>query len=150
MTERNVGLHWCLRVSGLLALAIVITGCFGDGVAKDTVAAGEVGLQEASQLVDSGQYSQARPLLDKCIKDGGLNADLLAKALVLRARCHIDASNTEAAEQDLEHALQGSPPMEQYHLAKGLLLRKLGKTQEASAEIAKAKRIAPKLKVPNA
>lgn len=115
---------------------------------KSVIQSGEVGLQEATKLVESNQYAQALPLLEKCISDGGLNADLLSMALIQRARCYIDAGNTDAAGQDLEHAEQGAAPPEQLHLAKGLLLRKKGKSQEAAAEFAKAKKISPKIKIP--
>ncbi len=132
----------------IVVLFLVPTGCSNGTMDKNVIQSGEVGLQEATKLVEGNQYAQALPILDKCINDGGLNADLLSMALIQRARCHVDAGNTEAAAQDLERAEQGSAPPDQFHLAKGLLLRKQGKSAEASAEFAKAKKASPKIKIP--
>lgn len=115
---------------------------------QSVIQSSEVGLQESIKLIEGKQCSQALPILEKCINDGGLNADLLSIALLQRARCHIDAGNLEAATQDLERAEQGTAPPDQLSLTKGLLLRKQGKTSEANAEFAKAKKISPKLKIP--
>ena len=135
---------WC----SWLLLWTTLAGCSSSKMDQSVIQSSEVGLQEAIKLVDSNQCSQALPILDKCISEGGLNADLVSMAFVQRARCHIDAGNTDAAGKDLEQAEQGSAPPDQFHLAKGLLLKKLGKTQEANAEIAKAKKISPKIKIP--
>ncbi len=128
--------------------AVVLFGCSQGNVDQSVVQAGETGLQEAINLVENNQCSQALPTLNKCIEQGGLNADLLSMAFVQRARCHIDAGNTEAAAQDLERAEQGSAPAEQICLVKGLLLKKQGKTKEAAAEFSKAKKLSPKIKIP--
>ncbi len=131
-----------------ICLLAAMAGCSGSGMDESLVQSGETGLQEAIKLIESNQAGQAMPLLEKSINQGGLNADLLSMALVLRARCHIEAGNTDAAAQDLDRAEQGSAPLDQFHLTKGLLLKKLGKAQEASAEFAKAKKISPKIKIP--
>lgn len=135
---------WC----GWLVLWAAAAGCSSSKMDESLIQSSEVGLQEAVKLVEGNQCSQAMPILDKCINEGGLNADLLSTALVQRARCHIDAGNTDAAGQDLERAEQGTAPLDQLYLAKGLLMKKLGKAQEANAEFAKAKKISPKLKIP--
>lgn len=126
-----------------------VSGCSGTGLSEQAVQTGEVGLQEAIKFVDAGQCTQALPILDKCIAAGGLNADLLSTALVQRARCHVDAGNTEAADKDLQNAEQGSPPLDQFHLVRGLLYKKLGKTKQATEEFAKAKKVSPKIKIPS-
>lgn len=131
-----------------LALIVVGLGCSGGSMDQNTIQSGEVGLQEAIKMVESNQCSQALPILEKSISEGGLNADLLSLALVQRARCHIEAGNTEAAAQDLDRAEQGAAPQDQFHLVKGLLLRKQGKAQEATAEFSKAKKLSPKIKIP--
>lgn len=140
-----------VRFSRLLFCAVtgfILAGCSGGSMDQSVIQSSEIGLQEAIKLVEGNQYSQALPILEKCIGDGGLNADLLSIALIQRARCYIDAGNTDGAAQDLERAEQGSAPLDQFHLARGLLLRKQGKAQEASAEFTKAKKIAPKIKIP--
>lgn len=133
---------------GLILWAALAGGCSSNKMDQSLIQSSEVGLQEALKLVEDNQCSRAISILDKCINEGGLNADLLATALVQRARCHIDAGNTEAAEQDLDRAEQGAAPLDQLYLTKGLLMKQLGKAQEANTEFAKAKRISPKIKIP--
>lgn len=131
-----------------LVVGAILAGCSAGSIDQSVIQSGEVGLQEAIKLVEDKHCDQALPILDKCINDGGLNADLLSMALVQRARCYVEAGNTDAAAQDLDRAEQGAAPLDQFHLAKGLLLKKQGNTAEANAEFAKAKKISPKLKIP--
>ena len=133
---------------GIVFLWIASAGCSSGQVGQSVIQTGETSLQEAIKLVESNQFDQALPLLDKCINTGGLNADLLSGALVHRARCHIETGKTDEASQDLERAEQGSAPMDQLYVTKGLLLRKQGNSQGASAEFAKAKKLSPKIKIP--
>jgi len=122
-------------------------GC-GSRVTVDDNRSSQVAFDEALNLVDSGSYAQALPLLDKAIASGGLSADFFATALLLRSRCHCDAGDLEKAKADLEHADQGSPSPAQLQLTKGFLLAKQGKKTEADAAFKAAKKVDPSIKLP--
>lgn len=108
----------------------------------------QVSLDEAIQLVQSGSYSQALPLLEKAIASGGLQADTLADAYTYRARCYADANEIEKATQDLSFAEQGSASPALYLVAKGTLLHKQGKKAEAETAFRNAKQIDKNVVVP--
>jgi tetratricopeptide (TPR) repeat protein len=136
------GSHW------LLLACLFTIGCSGDSLSTQEVATSEVGLQKANESMEKASYSEALPLLDQCISQGGLNVDLLSDALVKRARCQIELGSLEAAQADLDRAEQGSAPLDQFHLTRGLLYRKQGKAPQAAEEFAKAKKLSPKIKIP--
>ncbi len=81
--------HHVPRITNLssswLVLLIVLAGCSGSKMDESVIQSSEVNLQEAIKLVEGNQCAQALPMLDKCINEGGLNADLLSTALIQRA-----------------------------------------------------------------
>ncbi len=122
-------------------------GC-GSQVRENDNRTAQMSFDEAVPLVDSGNYKQALPLLEKSISAGGLSADMYALALLLRSRCHSEMGDIEKAQADLDHAEQGSPNAAQLLLGKGTLLAKQGKKAEADAAFKAAKKADPSIKIP--
>jgi tetratricopeptide (TPR) repeat protein len=104
--------------------------------------------EKAIELEKSGNYAEAFPLIDGAIVKGVLNPDQLSEAYLIRARCQCTAGKLEEAERDLGFAEQGSPNPASWHFSRAILFAKQNKTAESKAELAKATRIDPKLKLP--
>ncbi len=138
--------HWSLLFTFVMFFALII-GC-GSKVRESDNRTAQMSFDEAVPLVDSGDYKQALPLLEKSISAGGLSADMYAVALLLRSRCYSETGDVEKAQADLDHAEQGSPNAAQLLLAKGTLLAKRGKKAEADAAFKAAKKADPSIKTP--
>lgn len=138
--------QWSQLIACLVFFTFII-GC-GSKVRENDNRTAQMSFDEAVPLVDSGDYKQALPLLEKSISAGGLSADMYAVALLLRSRCYSETGNVEKAQADLDHAEQGSPNAAQLLLAKGTLLAKQGKKAEADAAFKAAKKADPSIKTP--
>ncbi len=123
-----------------LGLGLAMAGCKGS-VSESSHRNAQVAFDEASTLVQSADYAGALPLLEKAIGAGGLPADVYADALLLRSRCYAQTGDLQKAEEDLNHAEQGSPNPAQFQIAKGTLLLKQGKKAEADAAFKNAKKL---------
>ena len=143
----NISRRLCAPLFALALLSSLIMGCSSAAREGDNRSA-QMSFDEAVPLIDSGNYQQALPLLEKSIAAGGLSADMYSVALLLRSRCYSDKGNVELAQADLDHAEQGSPNAAQLLLAKGTLLAKQGKKTEADAAFKAAKKADSSIKLP--
>ncbi len=130
-----------------IAGCATIAGC-GSGMSKSAVQETQSAAEKAAELEQTGKYSEAIPLLDTAISNGGLNPDQLAEAYLSRSRCHSLTGKLAEAEQDLNTAEQGSPNPASFHFTRAILLLKQDKASESKAEFAKARRIDSTLKMP--
>ncbi len=134
-----------LRIVWLLT-CIALAGC-GGGMAKSTVQSSQVAIDSAISLEKERKMADAMKMVSSAIEAGGLNPDLLCEAYLLRARCYCAEGKLAEAESDIAAAEQGSPNPATWHYTRAMLLAKQNKTAESKAELAKAQRIDPKLKL---
>lgn len=121
-------------------------GC-GQALPEQQFRDSQLGFEQALTLEFESKHADALAEIDKVITQGGLNADQLAEAYLLRARCKFSMDDLAGGEADLETAERGSPNPGVFHWTRGVYLQKQGKTSQAKAEIAKAKKIDPQLKI---
>ena len=115
---------------------------------ESSVADAETAVDQAREAIKTGGFQTALPLLDQAIESPGLNADLYADAVAMRAVCHASAGDLEQARTDLQEAEMGAPNEALLHFAKGMVLDKEGKASEAKREFSAAKKLDPDLKKP--
>jgi tetratricopeptide (TPR) repeat protein len=133
------------KISGYLAylpcslIAISLTAGCVPGMSRATVQETQLLAEQAFELEGSNRASEALPLIDRAIRQGGLDPDQLANAYLLRARCYCAAGKLDEAEQEIALAERGSPDPAQWHYTQATLLSKQGKTVESSREFSKAK-----------
>ncbi len=103
--------------------------------ARDALASDQLGVA----LLDAGRPEEALPALETAAREDPRPRHLqhLGRALLALDR---PAEAAEASRRALERAeATGDADLEKIHYQLGLALRKLGKTEEAAAELAKAR-----------
>ena len=105
---------------------------------RDPLASDQLGVA----LLDSGRPEEALPALQTAVREDPRARHLqhLGRALLALDR---PAEAADASRRALERgATEGDADLEKVHYQLGLALRKLGKTEEAAAQLAKAREVA--------
>jgi tetratricopeptide (TPR) repeat protein len=87
--------------------------------------------------------------LDSALRRGGLNADLAAEALLMRARSCIRLGRLNEALSDLEDAGRGPAPMEEVLAARGEVALLNGDHDLAKSLYAEARKIDASISLPD-
>lgn len=127
---------------------LVLPGCGGNQVPADSVATAQSALDEAEELIVSGQAAEALPLLQTAVSTSGLDVDQYVEAVLLRAQCYAATGELEKAQADLDEAEQGAPNPALWHFTRAIVFDAQGDAAAAKKEFARAKRLDPKLKMP--
>lgn len=126
----------------LLLIALAFTpgcgGSTGDSGSRQTAAQAA---ETARQEFDQRNYAAAAEHFTQAIDAGGLNSDLYVDAVLRRAVCYGAEGKFDEALADLSKIEQGAPNLDQLLAARAFVLKKMGKTVEANAAMAKARQI---------
>lgn len=132
----------------VISALVGLLGCSSQDVDSNQIADAQQGYDDALELMESGSYAEALPILDQVLADPGLDPDQAATALLMRAVCKADAGDTDAAEADIQEAEMGGPPEGWLNFAKAALAEKNGDASTAKKLYSKARRLNPALKKP--
>jgi tetratricopeptide (TPR) repeat protein len=136
------------RLFFLLCCMSVCFGCTQPQVEANATADAQAAFDRAATALSAGNYSAARGDFDAALKAGGLTVDNYVEALLGRAMCLADAGEFDAAMADITQAEQGVMEPERLHVARGFLLIKKGDAAAGQAEYAAAKKLNPKVTIP--
>ena len=136
-----------LRICFLLALIICPLGCSLDQTAA-TTRSSEQSFQLGRDAFERKDYDEATHHLDAALLQQGLNADLAAEALMMRAKANIQLSRPTEALRDLDEVTKGPAPREDVLAAKGDVAILQGNLDEARRLYSKAQKLNPAVKLP--
>lgn len=102
----------------------------------------------ALEAWQSKDYAQALEHFQEAIEGEGLNADLIAEALLHTAECHVELGNLDEAAEVLEGLKDQAPELDQFHLVRCKLYVKQGDISKARTEFEAARAINPGLEPP--
>ena len=91
-------------------------------------------------------YQVAKDHFQMAVDSGLLNSDVLVNALIQLAVADAALGNLDEASKTLDRAARGAPSADQLLAAQSFILAKQGKTREAKAAWAKAKKINRRVK----
>jgi Flp pilus assembly protein TadD len=131
----------------LLLLMISPLGCARDQTAAVTQSS-EQAFQLGRDAFESKDYESAARHFDAALLQQGLNADLTAEALMMRAKANIQLGRTSEAMRDLDEVGKGPAPREEVLAAKGDIAILQGDLNEARRLYAKAQKLNPAVKLP--
>ncbi len=137
-----------LLIASMLGLCLLVTASCSSQQAPNVIAASQLDLSRAAELLSEGKYAEALPMLDASILGGGLDPDQYAQALLLRSQCRALSGEHGLAEEDLAAAEQGAPSEAMVEFTKGILFHTQGKSRESKAAFARAARLDSNLKTP--
>jgi tetratricopeptide (TPR) repeat protein len=132
---------------GLFAVCftVALLGC-GNRLTPPPTADAYKNYNAALESMKSKDWKKAGEGFSFCVEKGGLNADLYTDALVRRAICLAQTGDIPAANADLDKA-ERAADLAPVYSARALVLKKAGKTSEATAMLAKAKKLNAKVEV---
>jgi tetratricopeptide (TPR) repeat protein len=123
-------------------------GCGDAAISQTTVATAQEAFDRGSAELEVGQFEAARASFDSALTHGGLNADVYVEALLNRSIALSAIGQYDGAEVDIDLAEQGATDIDQVHLARAFLFQRKGDQAAADRELAEARRINPKAKLP--
>jgi Tfp pilus assembly protein PilF len=97
--------------------------------------------REATDAFESKDYATAATKFDEVVENGGVNADLYVIAMLKRSLAWAATGNFDQAHAGLDELEAGAPDLDQILAARSTVFAQQGKTSEARAALAKAKRI---------
>ena len=136
-----------LRHMSLLVVAACLIGCSG-GRTASTTQSSEQAFQLGRDAFEARNYDEAVRQLDDALLRKGLNADLAAEALMMRAKANIQLNRPKEASRDLVEVSLGPVPREEVLAAKGDVAILEGNLDEARRLYAKAKQLNPAVVLP--
>jgi len=125
-----------------------VVGCGDPVISQTSLATAQEALDRGSAELASGQFEAARASLDSALSQGGLSADGYAEALLSRSIALSAIGQWDAAAVDIDLAGQGATDIDQVHIARAFLFQQKGEQAAADRELAEARRINPKAKLP--
>ena len=131
------------KILALALLAVPIAGC-STGTPEEVIEsrkAAQKAFDDALQAVSSKDFVAAKTLLDQAIDSGKLYHDAISPAHINRAICSAMAGDFESAHADLDKMERGAPNLDEIFAARSFVFQKQGKTREAKAAWAKARRV---------
>jgi len=134
----------CLTI-GLLA---VLAGCSKVQIPASQLQSSEASYEAAVEALRAKDFAAALEKFNAAIDEAGLNADLLAEAMLRSAECHIELGNLDEAAAVLEGLSDHAPEMDQYHLVCCKLYSKQGDAEKARAAFQAAREINPAVEAP--
>jgi Flp pilus assembly protein TadD len=108
----------------------------------------EQAFQLGRDAFESKDYEGASRHFDAALNQQGLNADLTAEALMMRAKANIQLGRSTEAMRDLEEVGKGPAPREEVLAAKGDVAILQGDLNEARRLYSKAQKLNPAVKLP--
>lgn len=135
------------RLSFLIVVVACMAGC-GPQNAKSATQTSEQDYQLAREAFERKDYLEAARLVDGALGRGGLNADLAADAIMIRAKANIQLGKLSEALKDLEEARNGPVLREEIFAAKGDIAILQGDLAEARRLYEKAQKANPAIKWP--
>lgn len=140
--QRSLLLLWVLS-------CLIFPGCGGGAIPEGSAASAQHAFDLGNDQFMQQKYAEAEAAFTKSLETPGLNPDLLIEALLTRARARVELGSLDAAMEDVVAAEQGATEPEQVCVVKGLILRKKGRESEAKAEFARARKLNPRVVIPN-
>jgi predicted negative regulator of RcsB-dependent stress response len=136
-----------LRNWFLVLLIICPVGCARDQNAA-TTRSSEQAFQLGREAFERKNYDEATRHLEAALLQQGLNADLTAEALMMRAKSNIQLGRPTEALRDLDEVSKGPAPREDVLAAKGDVAILQGDLEEARRLYSKAQKLNPAVKLP--
>ncbi|MCA9192776.1 MAG: tetratricopeptide repeat protein [Planctomycetales bacterium] len=127
---------------------MLFSGCNSGAISSTKIADAQSSYDEALAKLSSGEMQGALSAIEQSLAAGGLNPDLYASALLVRAECYVAANRIDDAASDLQTAEQGAPDEARLHYVRGLILNAQGDSTGAKREFSAAKRLDRSLKTP--
>ena len=131
-----------------LLLLFLCVGCGRTQMSADQIRGGESAHLLALEAWQSKDYAKALEHFTEAVESEGLNADLIAEALLRMAECHVELGNLDEASDVLANLEEQAPDMDQFHLVRCKLYAKQGDGPKARAEFEAARAINPALEPP--
>lgn len=131
----------------LLLLIICSVGCARDQNAAKTRSS-EQEFQLGREAFEKKDYDEATRHLDVALRQQGLNADLAAEALMMRAKANIQLGRSTEALRDLEEVSKGPALREDVLATRGDVAILQGDLEEARRLYSKAQKLNPAVKLP--
>ena len=137
-----------LRRGAAVCLLMALAGCGKSQMPAAQLQSSESSYSAAVEALEAKDYATALDRFNAAIEEAGLNADLLAEALLRSAECHIELGNLDEAASVLESLADRAPEMDQYHLVCCKLYAKQGDAEKARAAFQAAREINPAVEAP--
>lgn len=138
------------RLAGALFMTVLIAGCSGDQLSESDLATSQQSFDAATSAFQSKQFAAAETEFTNAISHGGLNADALAEAFLLRAEARIELKKLNEARADIDAVAPGAPDLSRLHQLKGLIGIAEGNLAVARQEFTAARKLNPKIALPAA
>ena len=136
------------RLLPALLMLLCFVGCARDAT-KTAVQTSESEYELGRQAFEKQDFKTAEQLFDGAIRRGGLNADLVAEALLMRAKSCIQLGRLDEALHDLEDAGKGPVPRDEVLVAKGEIALKQGDRDRALTLFSKARSLNSAIVMPD-
>lgn len=135
----------CKWTVKLLPALVVAAGCSGGREDPGLRRSAEESFRAGRDALQSGSHEEALALLGQATQ-GGLNADLYGKALVLHAVAAGHLGKFDLAEEDFEILDQGATNIDEVLAAKSFVRGKQGNKAESRSLMQQARKVNPKVK----
>lgn len=134
------------RVMRTAVVAIVmLIGCADDGTKTQL---GESSLEDGIRAFEAQDYEAAVGYLSEALNNGALNVDLMCDARLKRAQARIELDEWDEASEDLEFLMEGAPDTAEVLATMGQLARKQGQLDQAKQHYREARKMNPRIVVP--
>ncbi len=128
----------------------LLSGCGNDQMAPASIATSQLSYDEALVAFDEGNFEQAESGLTNAISNGGLDADLIADALLKRAIARRELGRLDEALADVEQAAPGAGDLSVVHQIRGDIKLAQNDIAAAREEYTEARKLNPQIPWPAA
>lgn len=142
MLLHNTAKYLSLTVIMTAIICTALVGC--GGTSEDVIESRKAGQQaydNALQSMAAKDYAAAKEQLETAIKHGRLQLDVKATAYTKLAACQAATGDISAAHATLDDLQQQAPNMDEVFAARSFVFQQEGKTKQAKAAWAKARRM---------
>ena len=119
-------------------------------MAPASIATSQLSYDEALVAFDEGNFEQAESGLTNAISNGGLDADLIADALLKRAIARRELGRLDEALADVEQAAPGAGDLSVVHQIRGDIKLAQNDIAAAREEYTEARKLNPQIPWPAA
>lgn len=135
-------------IAGVLIGCLAFVGCSGDQQPPDDIATSESSFDKGLEAFQAEDFATAEKILTNAINGTGLNSDLLAEALLLRAEARLKTGMYTEALADLTELEPVAPDLSEVHRVRGDVYIAQNDLASAKTEYAAAKKLNPGIQIP--
>ena len=135
-------------IAGVFIGCLAFVGCSGDQQPPDDIATSESSFDKGLEAFQAEDFATAEKILTNAINGTGLNSDLLAEALLLRAEARLKTGMYTEALADLTELEPVAPDLSEVHRVRGDVYIAQNDLASAKTEYAAAKKLNPGIQIP--